>query len=235
MSYSGCLSARGSEVLMGAITPGTMCWARRGALSLAVTGLMLGTGQGLWASRGAISVLGHASAAEPAILLVSRKRLLTETTHAKALLKAEVELTAKLQRRIDAIKAELTAEEQELTRLRQTMARVEFDARVAQFETDVRRQRREAQQYAATLQNVFRAERLKLLKALNPLLEEVRAAYGTSVILNADQVLVSDPSLDVTDEMIARFNATVAQPIVPELEDLTLEQAPAPDVAPTSE
>jgi Skp family chaperone for outer membrane proteins len=220
---------------MGAITPGTMCWARRGALSLAVTGLMLGPGQGLWASRGAISVLGHASAAEPAILLVSRKRLLTETTHAKALLKAEVELTAKLQRRVDAIKAELTAEEQELTRLRQTMARVEFDARVAQFETDVRRQRREAQQYAAILQNVFRAERLKLLKALNPLLEEVRAAYGTSVILNADQVLVSDPSLDVTDEMIVRFNATVAQPIVPELEDLTLEQAPAPDVAPTSE
>ena len=128
------------------------------------------------ASSGSGLFLAHTAAAEPTILLVSRKRLLNETIHAKALLKAEIELTAELQRRVDAIKAGLTAEEQELTRLRPTLGREEFDARVAQFDNDVRRQRRQAQRYAAALQNVFRAERLKLVQALDPLLDRVSLA-----------------------------------------------------------
>lgn len=218
---------------MGAKAPGLKFSARRGAIILAVAGLMLG--QGAWPGHGAGLLMAHAAAAEPTILIVSRKRLLNETTHAKALMKAEIEMTSELQSRIDAIKAGLTAEEKELTRLRPTLGREEFDARVAQFDKDVRRQRREAQRYAAALQNVFRAERLKLVKALDPLLDEAREAYGASVILNADQVLTSDPSLDVTDEMIAKFNDTVAQPTIPDLDDLVSGWATAPGGKTTSE
>ena len=220
---------------MGANALGTKFWARRGAITLAVAGLMLGQSQGVSPSHEPGLFLARAAAAEPTILLVSRKRLLNETTHAKALLSAEIELTSELQRRVDAIKASLTADEQELTRLRPTLGREEFEVRVAQFDKDVRRQRREAQKYAAALQNAFRAERLKLVQALDPLLDEVRAEHGASVILNADQVLTSDPSLDVTDEMIAKFNATVAQPTIPDLDDLSLGQTPAPGSTSTSE
>ena len=77
------------------------------------------------------------------------------------------------------------------------------------------------------MQNVFRAERRKLVEALGPLLEEVREANGASVILNSDQVLTSDPALDVTDEVIARFNATVPPPVVPDLEVIAPAQPPA--------
>lgn len=200
---------------MGAIALGLKPWTRRKAIALAVLGLGLGLG------------LGRATADEAAILMVSRKRLLNDTTHARALLKAEIELTAELQRRIDAIKAELTAEEQELTRLRPTLDREVFAARVAAFDRNVRRQRRAAQKQAAALQSAFRAERLKLVEALDPLLEEVREANGASAILNSDQVLASDPALDVTDEVIARFNATVPPPVVPDLEVISPAQPPA--------
>ncbi len=200
---------------MGAIALGLKPWTRRKAIALAVLGLGLGLG------------LGRATADEAAILMVSRKRLLNDTAHARALLKAEIELTAELQRRIDAIKAELTAEEQELTRLRPTLDREVFAARVAAFDRNVRRQRRAAQKQAAALQNAFRAERLKLVEALDPLLEEVREANGASAILNSDQVLASDPALDVTDEVIARFNATVPPPVVPDLEVIAPAQPPA--------
>lgn len=200
---------------MGAIALGLKPWTRRKAIALAVLGLGLGLG------------LGRATADEAAILMVSRKRLLNDTTHARALLKAEIELTSELQRRIDAIKAELTAEEQELTRLRPTLDREVFAARVAAFDRNVRRQRRAAQKQAAALQSAFRAERLKLVEALDPLLEEVREANGASAILNSDQVLASDPALDVTDEVIARFNATVPPPVVPDLEVITPAQPPA--------
>lgn len=200
---------------MGAIALGLKPWTRRKAIALAVLGLGLGLG------------LGRATADEAAILMVSRKRLLNDTAHARALLKAEIELTAELQRRIDAIKAELTAEEQELTRLRPTLDREVFAARVAAFDRNVRRQRRAAQKQAAALQSAFRAERLKLVEALDPLLEEVREANGASAILNSDQVLASDPALDVTDEVIARFNATVPPPVVPDLEVISPAQPPA--------
>jgi len=200
---------------MGAIALGLKPWTRRKAIALAVLGLGLGLG------------LGRATADEAAILMVSRKRLLNDTAHARALLKAEIELTSELQRRIDAIKAELTAEEQELTRLRPTLDREVFAARVAAFDRNVRRQRRAAQKQAAALQSAFRAERLKLVEALDPLLEEVREANGASAILNSDQVLASDPVLDVTDEVIARFNATVPPPVVPDLEVIAPAQLPA--------
>ena len=208
---------------MGAIAPGPKPWTRRRVIALAVLGLGLGQGlgQGLEPRR--------AAAGEAVILIVSRKRLLNDTAHARALLKAEAELTARLQRAIDTVKAELTAEEEELARLRPTLEREVFAARVAAFDRKVRRQRRAAQKHATTLQNAFRGERLKLVEALDPLLEEVREAHGASVILNSDQVMASDPALDVTDEVIARFDATVPPPVVPDLDLLDPLLPPAPE------
>jgi Skp family chaperone for outer membrane proteins len=205
---------------MGAIAPRARPWTRREAVALALLALGLGLGPGLEL---------RPAAADSAILTVSRKSLLNDTDHARALLKSEIALTARLQSRVDAVKAELAAEEQELTRLRPTMDREAFAARVAAFDRKVRRQRRTAQKQAAVLQSAFRAERLKLLEALGPLLEEVRQAHGASVILNADQVLTSDPALDVTGQVIARFNDTVAAPVIPDLDILSPAEAPAPN------
>jgi Skp family chaperone for outer membrane proteins len=206
---------------MGAVALSSKPWTRRKAIALAVLGFGLGPGLGQCG----------AAADEASILTVSRKRLLNDTVHARALLKAEIDLTAELQRRVDLIKEELTAEEQELARLRPSLDSEVFAARVAAFDREVRRQRREAQQHAAVLQNAFRAQRRKLLEALGPLLEEVRAARGASVILDADQVLAADPAHDITDEVIARFNATVPSPVVPGLDVLGPAPAPAPPPA----
>ncbi|MEE8455183.1 MAG: hypothetical protein V3R90_10605, partial [Limibaculum sp.] len=81
---------------MGAVAPGARLWTRRRTIALAV--LALGLGRGLEP--------GRAVADEAVILVVSRKRLLNDTAHARALLKAENELTAELQHQIDAIKEE---------------------------------------------------------------------------------------------------------------------------------
>jgi len=206
---------------MGAAAPISIPWTRRKAVALAVLGL--GVVQGLGFGQG----LGFANADAAALFTVSRKRLLNETAHAQALRQAEIELTAELQRWVDAIKAELSAEEQELARLRPTLDGEVFAARVAAFDRKVRGQRREAQKYATILQNAFRAERRKLVDALGPLLEEARAARGASVILNADQVLAADPEHDITDEVIARFNATVPPPVIPGIEVRPPVQPPA--------
>lgn len=204
---------------MGSGIPSPTPWTRRKAIALAALppGIFL-SGIGL-----------DGAAADPAgILTISRKRLLNDTEHARTLLAAENKLNAELQRRIDLVKADLNAEEKELTRLRPTLERKIFDARVAAFDRKIRTQRREAQRQASALQNAFSAQRRKLVEALGPLLEAVRREYGASVILNSDQVLTSDPALDITDEVIARFNGEVPPPAIPDLDVL----APASDLIP---
>lgn len=183
-----------------------VAWTRRTALGLLL--LSFATAP-IWAQANG-----------PAVLIVSRKRLLNETIAARKLLKAEIDLTAELQRRVDEIKAQFNAEEQELARLRPTLEHQEFEARVAEFDRNVRRERRQTQHRAAALQNAFRAARLKFVEALGPVMEEVRSARGASIILNAEQVLAADPAVDVTDEVIARVNASVPTPAIPDLDSL---------------
>ena len=164
----------------------------------------------------------RAQGARGGVLVVSRKRLLNETEAARALLEAEIDLTAELQNRVDAIKAQLNAEEEELARLRPTLARDVFDARVKEFDRRVRGQRREMQQRSAALQNAFRVARVKLVDQLGPVLEAVRIDRGASIIVNQDLVMASDPAADVTDEVIGRVNRTVPMPAFPELDLLEL-------------
>jgi len=109
------------------------------------------------------------------------------------------------------------------------MDRKLFDARVAAFDHKVRTGRRDAQEKAAKLQMAFRAERVKLVAALDPLLEQLRKAHGASAILNDDQALAADPALDVTDEAIERFNATVPAAHIPDLESILASPLPPAD------
>lgn len=200
---------------MGGPGSGGRRWSRRSALALALLTISL----------------APVAAQTFEVLVVSRGRLLNETEAARSLLKAEIELTAELQRRVDAVKAELTAEEEELTRLRATLARDTFAARVAQFDRKVRTERRQTQRRAAALQNVFREARLKLLEQLGQVLEAVRVDRGASVIINSDQALAGDPAIDVTDEVIARVNSDVPMPEIPDINSIEEAAMAAPDPA----
>jgi len=212
---SACRSAPGSEAGAWPAGHAPICRARQpsGLRILVAAALAFGV------ALTAIPAPAEAQAGDE-VLVVSRKRVLNETAQAQALAKAETDLTAALQAEVDKIKAALTKEEQELARQRATLDRESFEQRVAEFDRRVRRERRDTQERAATLQNAFRDERVKLLDALGPVLEEVRAAHGANLILNTDVVLAADPALDVTDEVIARFNATVPPPAIPLLDQI---------------
>ena len=195
---------------MSDATKAREAWTRRASLRVAF---------GLVLVSPTASALAQ-SATRTEVLVVSRQRLLSETETAKALQKAEIEMTAELQRRVDEIKAQFNAEEQELARLRPTMERTAFDARVAEFDRNVRRERRQTQFRAAALQTAFREARLKFVEALGPVMEEVRAKHGAVLILNADQALALDHAADVTDEVIERVNQTIPVPPLPDLDKL---------------
>ena len=162
------------------------------------------------------------------ILLVSRQRLLTEPAVARRLADAEREMTATLQGQMDSLKAAFSEEEQELTRLRGTLAREVFDERVAKFDREVRAARRDAQSRAAALQTAFREARSDYEAAVLPVLERVRAERGASMIVNAESALVADPAADVTDEVIVLLDEALEMPALPVIDGLTpgTEKAP---------
>ena len=166
----------------------------------------------------------------PSILVVSRERLLQESIPADRLNEAEAAMTAELQSRVDAIKAELSAEEQELTRLRGTLPPEEFERRVQSFDERVRKERESTQRRAAALQTAFRDARQKLAQAVVPILVTLSQEKGAKLVLDRDQILVAHPSIDVTEEAIAMMNERVPMPDLPTLEDLpaTAGEAAAP-------
>ena len=179
-----------------------------------------------------------AAAQEPPspVLVVSRERLLEESIPADRLNEAEAALTAELQSRVDAIKADLSAEEQELTRLRGTLPAEEFERRVQSFDQRVRRERESTQRRAAALQRVFREARQELVEAVVPILVTLSREKGAKLVLDRDQVLVAHPSVDVTDAAIAMMNERVPVPELPSLEQLTpLPEADAGAPAPEAD
>lgn len=162
-----------------------------------------------------------------AILVLSRERVLAEAAVGKRLNDLEADMTAELQAQVDAVKARLAAEEQELARLRDTLPREEFDRRVQSFDQTVRRERRETQRRAAALQTAFRQARARLVDALLPILVAISREKGAALVLDSKQILLAHPSLDITDEVIAMYDVRVPMPELPALDALT-----APDEAP---
>ena len=191
--------------------------------------LILLTGLALWSS-GAM-----AQPSSESVLVISRERVLSESQAAIFLNDAEVKLTQELQSEVDALKQQLAAEEQELTRLRQTLPRAEFDARVQVFDQRVRRERRQTQRRVAALQNAFRRARGELAEAMVPLLVAISRQRGARLVLDRDQILVAHPSVDVTEELIAHMNESLSLPQVPTLADLDpgeREPNPGPEPVP---
>ena len=168
----------------------------------------------------AAALLAGASGAiaQSGIVVISRERLLREAEASRRLREAEAELTERLQGQIDATKAVLATEEEDLARLRSEMPEAEFEARVADFDQRVRQARRIAQERATILQTAFQDARAAILAALPQLIERLRLEVGASVVLDADNVLAADGAIEMTDRAIALFDAEGPSPTLPEID-----------------
>ncbi|MFK7943422.1 MAG: OmpH family outer membrane protein [Paracoccaceae bacterium] len=167
-------------------------------------------------------VLGqHGEAQANDIVMVSRDRLLRESEAANLLGAAEERMTRQLQASVDEAKAQLAAEEAELTKLRATLEPEAFEVRAKDFDRRIRAVRREAQERAAFLQRGFQEARASIVAALPGILERVRVELGVDVVLNADNVLAAAAGIDVTDQVVALIDAEGPRPPPPKI-DLSL-------------
>lgn len=105
------------------------------------------------------------------------------------------------------IEAELTAEERELTELRDSLAPADFRARAEAFDEKVQRLRSEQDEKARAVGQRSDDARRALLTAAQPILLQLMIESGAVAVLDRRSVLLSVESVDITDEAIQRVNA----------------------------
>ena len=173
-----------------------------------------------------------AQEAGDAVIVVSRARILTETQAAQILRDQERFERARLQEWIATETAFLDEEEQRLTSLRPETPSSEFQRLTEEFDQKVRLVRRTAQSLDAAIQAQFRDARKRLVTDLYPVLIEVLQREGASLIIDADQILIADPRIDKTDDVIALFNERVTAPSFTEIDLPSLAFPPQGESAP---
>ena len=124
------------------------------------------------------------------------------------------------------IEADLTAEERALTDKRAGMDPAEFRALADAFDEKVQRIRAEQDAKERALQTRRESERQGFIDIIAPILTNIGRERGAIVILERRGVILSADSADVTDEVIERVNAALAEPGTAE---------PAPPEEPTAE
>jgi Skp family chaperone for outer membrane proteins len=158
----------------------------------------------------------QAQVADFAILIVDRDRVLRDSIPARRLAEQEQSDRIALGQELEQLRNDLQAEEAEIAVLRETAGREEFEARVRLFDQRVREARQTSQQKGEALQARFADARRKLSAALDPVLFDVMNEHGASLIFDSRNVIAARSGANVTDEVLARFDA-LADTVFPQL------------------
>lgn len=108
------------------------------------------------------------------------------------------------------IEAELEAEELDLTEKRATTEALEFRGLADAFDQKVRKIRAEQDAKQQELQRLRDADRQSFIESMSPIISRIAIERGASIILERRNVLLSAESVDITEEVIARINQSLA-------------------------
>lgn len=163
------------------------------------------------------------------IAIVSIEKILSEARVAQDLRAQSEQARGALRADITARDAALKIEEEALVELRDALQadqiaadgsgdtgrlqelqirRAAFEARARAFENNVRTLRRTAQIEGDRLKESYSRAMGELRVAINPALLDAMRARGAAVLLDESVVIISDTALDLTNDVIARLNAS---------------------------
>lgn len=156
-----------------------------------------------------LAALPGAALAEGGLIIVDQEAMFLQSAFGKRI-RAELEEASRaLSAENRQIEAELTAEERGLTDRRSTIPIEEFRREAAAFDAKVVRIRTEREAKGRDLNRRADQERKRFLEAALPVLEQLVQERGALAVLDSRTVLLSSQSVNVTDEVIARLDATL--------------------------
>ena len=150
--------------------------------------------------------LSNVGVVQSLILTVAPDALYARSDFGKRIAREIEEESAAIAAENRQIEAELTAEERELTELRDTLTPADFRARAEAFDTKVQTLRREQDEKARNVTQRNDEARRALLSAAQPVLLQLMAEAGAVAVLDRRAVLLSVDSVDITEQAILRVN-----------------------------
>ena len=144
----------------------------------------------------------------PVVLFVDPEAVLQNSESGQAVLEEIESDRAALVAETESLSAAFEEEERELTELRETLPRPEFQALAEEFDTRVRRVRAEQDQKAAELTRRSEARRRQFFSDLNALYAQFLRESGASAIIDIRSVILANRVLDITPQVIARIDET---------------------------
>ena len=158
------------------------------------------------------SVLPAQEAAQNPVVTVDLERLVSETQIGQYLSFQMSEEAQRLQAELDAIEAELSAEEDDLIKKRETLDLDEFRVLAKAFDEKAVRLRQEQQVKIQAITEESSRRRQDLLRSFVPVLSQVMRDRGATVLLDRRSVVLDDrASVDITDVAIMSIDQNTTE------------------------
>lgn len=143
------------------------------------------------------------------LLTVDQERLFSDSAFGRRAMEDLEESSRALATENRRIESELVVEERGLTDLRNALSAEAFRERARDFDQRVVRIRQEQDGKARELARRSEEERKRLLQAALPILAALVAERGAMAVLDIRAVLIASNQIDITDDAIARLDATL--------------------------
>ncbi|MBP7001590.1 OmpH family outer membrane protein [Amaricoccus sp.] len=164
----------------------------------------------------------------PTFLYINQDRILTGSKRGQALLAEEEAARDALRAEARRIEAAFEEEERGLNDKRREMSPPDFRKLADDFDARVVEARRQQDERANALATEFDQKRRQFYAGVGPVLVGLMERRGGLAIFDESSVLLADPSINVTDEVIAEMDRLPPQQPAPSPQQPAPQAEPAP-------
>ncbi|MDG4648377.1 OmpH family outer membrane protein [Roseibacterium sp. SDUM158017] len=152
------------------------------------------------------------------VLVVNQERLIAQSLYGQRIQRELEAASAELSAENRRIEARLTAEELDLTELRDTLTPEEFRRLADEFDARVEAIRAAQEAKARDISEQADTAQVQFFERAAPVLLEIVRDRGAAVLMDSRAVLLSADRVDITETAIAEIDATLgdggAEPII---------------------
>lgn len=145
--------------------------------------------------------------AETTIGVVNTQKIMRESKAAQSV-RSQLQAKQKaFQAELDATEKKLLAEDQALVKQRSTMEQAAFEQKVKDFRARAAAAQREVQTKKIQVDKALAGALENIQNTTVQIVKEVAAEKKITIVVSAAQVLYTESSLDITEEVLKRLNA----------------------------
>ena len=141
--------------------------------------------------------------------VIDMTRVMKETSAAKGIFNELESKRAEYQKQVQKEEDTLRTAEQEIIKQRSKLSEEEFNKKRREFEDQLMKAQKMVQERKEVLDSAFTSSMNKLRSEAAKIVAGVAKEKGYSTVFTNEAVILAEPSLDMTDEVVARLNKDV--------------------------